>query len=57
MLHQVIQILHSILELIFQIYCSYMTFLYFSLYSTCYNYAVKNPTATLLNSGVVMYLS
>ena len=33
MIHQIIQILHSMLQLEFQIYCCYMTFLYFSVYS------------------------
>ena len=37
MIHQVIQILHSILGLIFYIYCSYMTLLYFFMYSKCYD--------------------
>ena len=38
MIHQVIQVLRSMLELIFWIYCSYMTFLYFPTYSTHFFY-------------------
>ena len=39
MIYQIIQGLHSMLELIFQIYCSYMTLLCFSMNSICYDRA------------------